>query len=114
MRPRARKNPRLTAPYMPSSWRTSLIKPGWAASHSDVPSLEPPSTDESPPPSVGAPGAFKTERPDTSAPTAYRKFEGFVLQILIETKPGLPAEWRDYARSNHLRVAALPSRAALN
>ena len=37
-----------------------------------------------------------------------------ILQILIETKPGLPAEWRDYARSNHLRVAALPSRSALN
>ena len=37
-----------------------------------------------------------------------------ILQILIETKPGLPAEWRDYGRSNHLRVAALPSRSALN
>lgn len=37
-----------------------------------------------------------------------------ILQILLETKPGLPAEWRDYARSNHLRVAALPSRSALN
>jgi hypothetical protein len=28
-----------------------------------------------------------------------------VLSILLETKPGLPAEWRAYARSNHLRVA---------
>jgi hypothetical protein len=37
-----------------------------------------------------------------------------ILSILLETKPGLPAEWRDYARSNRLRVAALPSRAALN
>lgn len=37
-----------------------------------------------------------------------------ILQILLETKPGLPAEWRDWGRSNHLRVAALPSRAALN
>jgi hypothetical protein len=36
-----------------------------------------------------------------------------ILQILIETKPGLPAEWRDYARSNHLRVAALPPRSAV-
>jgi hypothetical protein len=37
-----------------------------------------------------------------------------ILQILIETKPGLPAEWRDWGRSNHLRVAALPIRAAAN
>jgi hypothetical protein len=37
-----------------------------------------------------------------------------ILQILIETKPGLPAEWLNYARSNHLRVAALPQRAALD
>ncbi|MGZ3280027.1 MAG: hypothetical protein ACXWKN_04700 [Phenylobacterium sp.] len=37
-----------------------------------------------------------------------------ILQILLETKPGLPAEWRAYGRSNHLRVAALPSRSALN
>jgi len=33
-----------------------------------------------------------------------------ILSILIETKPGLPAEWQYYARSNHLRVAALGSR----
>lgn len=37
-----------------------------------------------------------------------------ILQILLETKPGLPAEWRDYARSNHLRVAAAPSGTAFN
>jgi hypothetical protein len=37
-----------------------------------------------------------------------------ILSILLETKPGLPAEWRDYARSNRLRVAALPSRSVLN
>ena len=37
-----------------------------------------------------------------------------ILSILLETKPGLPAEWRDYARSNRLRTAALPSRTALN
>jgi hypothetical protein len=30
-----------------------------------------------------------------------------ILSILIETKPGLPAEWQDYARSNHLRLASL-------
>jgi hypothetical protein len=30
-----------------------------------------------------------------------------ILAILIETKPGLPAEWQDYARSNHLQLAAL-------
>jgi hypothetical protein len=37
-----------------------------------------------------------------------------ILSILLETKPGLPAEWRQYARSNHLRVAALPSRSAFD
>ncbi|MEI9891767.1 MAG: hypothetical protein WDN45_15955 [Caulobacteraceae bacterium] len=37
-----------------------------------------------------------------------------ILSILLETKPSLPAEWRDYARSNHLQVAALPSRSSLN
>jgi hypothetical protein len=26
-----------------------------------------------------------------------------VLEILLETKPGLPEEWQDYARSNHLK-----------
>ena len=31
-----------------------------------------------------------------------------ILSILLETKPGLPAEWRDYARANHLRLAAGP------
>jgi hypothetical protein len=30
-----------------------------------------------------------------------------ILSILLETKPDLPAEWRDYAKSNHLRLAAL-------
>ena len=30
-----------------------------------------------------------------------------ILSILIETKPGLPAEWRDYARARHLKLAAL-------
>jgi hypothetical protein len=28
-----------------------------------------------------------------------------VLEILLETKRGLPREWQDYARANHLRVA---------
>lgn len=37
-----------------------------------------------------------------------------ILQILLETEPGLPAEWRDYARTSHLRLAALPSRSSLN
>ncbi len=37
-----------------------------------------------------------------------------ILSILLETKPGLPAEWRAWARSNHLRVAALPSRSAID
>jgi hypothetical protein len=27
-----------------------------------------------------------------------------VLEILLETKPGLPEEWQDYARSNHLKT----------
>jgi hypothetical protein len=37
-----------------------------------------------------------------------------ILSILLETKPGLPAEWRDYARANRLRIAALPPRTGLN
>lgn len=32
-----------------------------------------------------------------------------ILSILLETKPDLPAEWQDYARSNRLRLAALPA-----
>jgi len=31
-----------------------------------------------------------------------------ILSILLETKPGLPAEWKDYARVNHLKLAPLP------
>ncbi len=29
-----------------------------------------------------------------------------VLEILLETKAGLPPQWQAYARSNHLRIAA--------
>jgi hypothetical protein len=29
-----------------------------------------------------------------------------VLEIVLETKPGLPPEWQDYARANHLKTAA--------
>ncbi len=29
-----------------------------------------------------------------------------VLEIVLETKPGLPQEWQDYARVNHLKTAA--------
>jgi hypothetical protein len=29
-----------------------------------------------------------------------------ILEILLETKPGLPQEWRDYARTNQLRLAS--------
>jgi len=28
-----------------------------------------------------------------------------VLEIVLETKPGLPPEWQDYARANHLQIA---------
>ncbi len=28
-----------------------------------------------------------------------------ILEILLATKPGLPQEWREYAESNHLRIA---------
>ena len=35
-----------------------------------------------------------------------------ILSILLETKPGLPAEWQAYARSNHLRFAGLTPVAA--
>ena len=31
-----------------------------------------------------------------------------ILSILAETKPGVPDEWKAYARTNHLRLAALP------
>ena len=31
-----------------------------------------------------------------------------ILSILIETKSGLPAEWQDYAHTNHLKLAANP------
>jgi len=37
-----------------------------------------------------------------------------ILSILLETKPGLPAEWQDYARTNHLRLAALGPQSASN
>jgi hypothetical protein len=30
-----------------------------------------------------------------------------ILSILLETKPGLPAEWREHARASHLRTASL-------
>jgi len=29
-----------------------------------------------------------------------------ILTILLETKPGLPAEWQDYARAKHIKFAA--------
>ena len=29
-----------------------------------------------------------------------------MLEIVLETKPGLPPEWQDYARVNHLNIAA--------
>ena len=29
-----------------------------------------------------------------------------ILEILLATKSGLPEEWRDYAKSNHIRIAA--------
>ena len=28
-----------------------------------------------------------------------------VLEIVLDTKPGLPPEWQDYAHANHLRTA---------
>jgi hypothetical protein len=35
-----------------------------------------------------------------------------VLEILLETKRGLPDEWRSYAKTNRLRIAAQPSPAS--
>ena len=32
-----------------------------------------------------------------------------ILSILLETKPGLPAEWQTYAKANRVRVAAVPA-----
>jgi hypothetical protein len=37
-----------------------------------------------------------------------------VLEILLETKAGLPKEWRDYAKSNHLHVHLAQSRSRPN
>jgi hypothetical protein len=37
-----------------------------------------------------------------------------ILSILLETKPGLPAEWRDYARANHLKLAPEPANQVAN
>jgi hypothetical protein len=31
-----------------------------------------------------------------------------ILSIVLETKPGLPAEWQDYAHAKRLKLAALP------
>lgn len=33
-----------------------------------------------------------------------------ILSILLETKPGLPAAWQDYARANHLKLASADPR----
>jgi hypothetical protein len=33
-----------------------------------------------------------------------------ILSILLETKPGLPAEWQDYAHANHLKLASADQR----
>jgi hypothetical protein len=30
-----------------------------------------------------------------------------ILEILLATKSGLPEEWKDYAKSNHIRVAEI-------
>ena len=32
-----------------------------------------------------------------------------ILSILLETKPDLPAEWKDYARANHFKLAVEPA-----
>jgi len=47
---------------------------------------------------------------DQSADFAHLSVEDrqAILSILLETKPDLPSEWQDYARSNRLRLAALP------
>jgi hypothetical protein len=37
-----------------------------------------------------------------------------ILSILLETKPGLPDEWQDYARSRHLKLASLPQDQNIN
>jgi hypothetical protein len=37
-----------------------------------------------------------------------------VLEILLATKAGLPEEWRDYAKSNHLHVHLAQSRSRPN
>ncbi|MDB5736256.1 MAG: hypothetical protein JWN16_2893, partial [Alphaproteobacteria bacterium] len=37
-----------------------------------------------------------------------------ILSILLETKPGLPAEWQDYARARNLKLAALSASQVAN
>lgn len=45
----------------------------------------------------------KDQNPDFDALSAADRRA--VLEILVETKPNLPQEWRDYAREHHLRAA---------
>ncbi len=46
----------------------------------------------------------KDQSPDFAALSAQDRRA--ILEILLQTKPGLPQEWHDYARANQIRVAA--------
>ena len=46
----------------------------------------------------------KDQGPDFAALSAESRRA--ILEILLQTKSGLPQEWNDYARANQLRVAA--------
>jgi hypothetical protein len=37
-----------------------------------------------------------------------------VLEIVLETKPGLPQEWQDFARTNHLKIAPAAAATAVS
>jgi hypothetical protein len=50
----------------------------------------------------------KDQSPDFSRLTADERHS--ILEILLATKSGLPEEWRDYAKSNGLRIAGVKSK----
>jgi hypothetical protein len=50
----------------------------------------------------------KDQSPDFARLTADERHS--ILEILLATKSGLPEEWRDYAKSNGLRIAVVKSK----
>lgn len=48
---------------------------------------------------------LSTQEPDPDFQSLSAESRQAILEILLETKPGLPQEWQDYAHSHRLRVA---------